>query len=195
MRFVQLLGVAALSGLVLTSCVSVAHVEKDQTVDFNKYHTYAWVDSKDQKDDSIKTRVSDLTERRIREAVNAEMLRTGWKEVKNRPDVLISYDVLVERSVKEDRNPVYTQPTTRYIYNPYSRRWVSVYYPSQFIGYDENQRSVREGTLTLSLIDAKSDRTVWQGWTTDEVNSSNLTTKEIQNSVKSIFRKFDVARQ
>ena len=195
MRFVQLLGVAALSGLVLTSCVSVAHVEKDQTVDFNKYHTYAWVDSKDQKDDSIKTRVSDLTERRIREAVNAEMLRTGWKEVKNRPDVLISYDVLVERSVKEDRNPVYTQPTTRYIYNPYSRRWVSVYYPSQFIGYDENQRSVREGTLTLSLIDAKSDRTVWQGWTTDEVNSSNLTTREIQNSVKSIFRKFDVARQ
>ena len=195
MRFVQLLAVAALSGLVLTSCVSVAHVEKDQTVDFNKYHTYAWVDSKDQKDDSIKTRVSDLTERRIREAVNAEMLRTGWKEVKNRPDVLISYDVLVERSVKEDRNPVYTQPTTRYIYNPYSRRWVSVYYPSQFIGYDENQRSVREGTLTLSLIDAKSDRTVWQGWTTDEVNSSNLTTKEIQNSVKSIFRKFDVARQ
>ena len=195
MRFVQLLGVAALSGLVLTSCVSVAHVEKDQTVDFNKYHTYAWVDSKDQKDDSIKTRLSDLTERRIREAVNAEMLRTGWKEVKNRPDVLISYDVLVERSVKEDRNPVYTQPTTRHIYNPYSRRWVSVYYPSQFIGYDENQRSVREGTLTLSLIDAKSDRTVWQGWTTDEVNSSNLTTKEIQNSVKSIFRKFDVARQ
>ena len=195
MRFVQLLGVAALSGLVLTSCVSVAHVEKDQTVDFNKYHTYAWVDSKDQKDDSIKTRVSDLTERRIRDAVNAEMLRTGWKEVKNRPDVLISYDVLVERSVKEDRNPVYTQPTTRYIYNPYTRRWVSVYYPSQFVGYDENQRSVREGTLTLSLIDAKSDRTVWQGWTTGEVNSAHLTTKEIQNSVKSIFRKFDVAKQ
>jgi hypothetical protein len=193
MRLVQLLGVAVLSGLVLTSCVSVAHVEKDQTVDFNKYHTYAWVESKQEKDDSIKTRVSDLTERRIRDAVNAEMLRTGWKEVKNRPDVLISYDVLVERSVKEDRNPVYTQPTTRYIYNPYSRRWVSVYYPSQFVGYDENQRSVREGTLTLSLIDAKSDRTVWQGWTTGEVNSSNLTTKEIQNSVKSIFRKFDVA--
>ncbi|MFI5134100.1 MAG: hypothetical protein ACHQEB_07185 [Chitinophagales bacterium] len=33
-----------------------------------------------------------------------------------------------------------------------------------------------------------------QGWTTDEVNSKNLTSKEIQNAVRSIFRKFDIAK-
>jgi hypothetical protein len=44
------------------------------------------------------------------------------------------------------------------------------------------------------MIDAKTDKTVWQGWTTDEVNSRNLTSKEIQYAVKSIFRKFDVAK-
>jgi hypothetical protein len=79
------------------------------------------------------------------------------------------------------------------VYNPYSRRWVSIYYPSQFLGYDNNQRTVREGTITVSIIDAKTDKTIWQGWTTEEINSRNLTSKEIQNSVKSIFRKFDVA--
>jgi hypothetical protein len=54
---------------------------------------------------------------------------------------------------------------------------------------------VREGTVTITMLDAKTDKTIWQGWTTDQVNSKNLTGKEIQNSVKSIFRKFDVAKQ
>ena len=45
------------------------------------------------------------------------------------------------------------------------------------------------------MTDAETDKMVWQGWTTDEVNNRNITSKEIQNSVKSIFRKFDVAKK
>ena len=194
MRFVKFLTVAALSGLLLAGCASVAHVEKDDSVNFSRYHTYTWVNAKDSKDESSRDRVSDLTEKRIREAVNAELAKAGWRESKNKPDVLISYDVMVERAVKAANSPVYSQPFTRYVFNPYTRRWVSLYYPSQFVGYDRNQRSVKEGTVTISVIDAKTERTVWQGWTTDEVNSQNLTGKEVQNAVKSIFRKFDMAK-
>jgi hypothetical protein len=193
MRLIKFMSVIAVVGMLLASCASVAHVEKDDTANFDSFHSYAWVDSKEDQQDSGKVKVSDLTERKIREAVTTELAKTGWKETKHRPDVLISYDVLVERGVKEDNSPVYSQPTTRYVYNPYSRRWVSIYYPSQFMGYDNNQRTVREGTITVSIIDAKTDKTIWQGWTTEEINSRNLTSKEIQNSVKSIFRKFDVA--
>lgn len=194
MRFFKLFNVTALAGLLLAGCASVAHVEKDKTVDLNNYHTYAWVDTKETKNDSTKTRVSDLTERTIRQAVNAELAKTGWKESK-RPDVLLTYDVLVEKGVKDQNNPVYSQPYNRYYYNPYNGRWMSIYYPSQFLGYDRGRQQVREGTITISMIDAKTDKTIWQGWTTDEVNSRNLTSKEIQNSVKSIFRKFDVAKK
>ena len=194
MRFVKFLTVAALSGLLLAGCASVAHVEKDDSVNFSSYHSYTWVNAKDSKDESSSDRVSDLTEKRIREAVNAELAKAGWRESKNKPDVLISYDVMVERAVKAANSPVYSQPFTRYVFNPYTRRWVSLYYPSQFVGYDRNQRSVKEGTVTISVIDAKTERTVWQGWTTDEVNSQNLTGKEVQNAVKSIFRKFDMAK-
>ena len=193
MRLIKFLSVIAVAGVLLASCSSIAHVEKDDNANFDSFHSYAWVDSKDNQEDSGKTKVSDLTERKIRDAVKAELAKTGWKETKHKPDVLISYDVLVERGVVEQNSPVYSQPTTRYVFNPYSRRWVSSYYPSQFMGYDNNQRTVREGTITVSIIDAKTDKTIWQGWTTEEINSRNLTTKEIQNSVKSIFRKFDVA--
>ncbi len=194
MRFFKLFNVTVVAGLLLAGCASVAHVEKDKTVDLNNYHTYAWVDTKATKNDSTKTRVSDLTERTIKQAVNAELAKTGWRESK-RPDVLLTYDVLVEKGLKEQNNPVYSRSYNRYYYNPYTRRWMSVYYPSQFLGYDRDQEQIREGTITISMIDAKTDKTIWQGWTTDEVNSRNLTSKEIQNSVKSIFRKFDLAKK
>ena len=125
---------------------------------------------------------------------NKELEKTGWKEVKNRPDVLLTYDVLVERGIKSSSNPVYSRSYSRLVYNPYTRRYTTIYYPSQFEGYERDERPIKEGTVTISMIDTKTDKTVWQGWTTDEVNSRNLTTKEIQNSVRSIFKKFDVAK-
>jgi hypothetical protein len=191
MKPLRILGVIAVAGALLTGCASVAHVERDETVNFSNYKTYAWTADAEQGSKSE----NDLAERKIQTAINAELAKQGWREVKHNPDVLVSYDVLVERSEKQQNNPVYSRPYMRPFFNPYTRRWATLYYPSQFLGYDNGMRSVREGTLTVTMTDAKTDKMVWQGWTTDEVNSKNLTAKEIQASVKSIFRKFDVAKR
>lgn len=173
---------------LLASCGSTAHIEKDDNADFSQYKTFAWAEMEG------KHKNNDLAERKIREAVNKELEKTGWRESKGRPDVLLSYDVLVEKTTAQRSDPVYSTPFTRTFYNPYSRRFINVYYPSRFMGYDNYDVPTREGTVTISMIDAKTDKTVWQGWTTDEINSRNMSTKEIQNSVKAIFRKFDVAK-
>src|SRR5258705_10656163 len=179
---------------LLASCSSTAHIEKDDNADFSRYKSFAWVD-KDGEGRHDQNKSNDLTESKIREAVNKELERSaGWKEVKNRPDVLLTYDVLVEKGVKENNNPVYSRPYSRLLYNPYTRRYTTIYYPSELMGYERDERGIKEGTITISMIDTKTDKTVWQGWTTDEVNSKNLTTKEIQNSVKSIFKQFDAAQ-
>lgn len=179
---------------LLAGCATTAHVEKDKKADFSQYRSFAWID-KDGEGRNDHHRSNDLTEQQIRAAVNAELEKTaGWREVKNRPDILLSYDVLVERSVKESNSPVYSTPYSRIVYNPYTRRYTTIYYPSQFVGYEREQRPVREGTVTITMIDAKTDKTVWQGWSTDEVNSRNLTSKEIQYAVRSIFKKFDIAK-
>lgn len=182
------------SVFVLASCSSTAHIEKDDDADFSRYKTFAWID-KDGEGKEDLNRNNDLTEQKIRNAVNKELEKnSGWREVKNRPDVMLSYDVLVERSTKESTNPVYSNPYSRVVYNPYTRRYTTIYYPSRFQGYERDERMIKEGTVTISMIDTKTDKTVWQGWTTDEVNSKNLTTKEIQGSIRSIFKKFDVAK-
>jgi hypothetical protein len=193
MKKVTFFGMILLMGLFFTGCAGVAHIEKDETVNFSNYKTFAWVETSEAKEEKDK-KVSDLTEQNLKKSVNSELTKQGWREVKNKPDVLLSYDVLVEKNLKEQTNPVYTQPYTRFFFNPYTRRWGRIYYPSQFLGYDNESYEVREGTITISMIDAKAERTVWQGWSTGELKGRHLTSKEIQNTVKSIFRKFDIAK-
>jgi len=178
---------------LVAGCAPSAHIEKDDTTDFSRYKTFAWID----RDGKSKIgSANDLAERKIRQAVNKELEKTaGWRETNRNPDVLLSYDVLVEKSVKSVNDPVYSRPFTRTFYNPYSRRFINVYYPSQFMGYDNYDVPTREGTVTISMIDADSDKTVWQGWSTAEVDSRKMTSKEIESSVKAIFRKFDVAKK
>src|SRR6188474_370363 len=182
--------VAVLGIVFLAGCASSAHIEKDETVNFGKYNSFAWLHGENGKLENQ----SDLIESKIRGAVSKEFEKIGWRESKNKPDVILDYDVLVERSSQQQNNPVYSQPYSRLVYNPYTRRYASIYYPSQFLGYDREQKPVREGTVTITMIDSKTDKTVWQGWTTDEVNSRNLTSKEIQSLVKSIFKKADLAK-
>jgi hypothetical protein len=179
---------------LLASCAPTAHIEKDDATDFSSYKTFAWID-KGEKGKPEKNKSNDLTEQKIREAINKELEKTaGWRETKRNPDVLLSYDVLVEKSVRENNDPVYSRPFTRTFYNPYARRYINVFYPSQFMGYDNYATPVREGTVTVTMTDASTDKMVWQGWATDQVDSRRMTSKEIQSSVRAIFRKFDVAK-
>ena len=174
--------------LILSSCSSVAHIEKDPSVNFNRYNTYAWLDDNGDNDDRY---LRGLTKQNLRAAVANELSEINWREDKRRPDVIIKHDVLVERKVKESRDPVYSQPFVRSFYNPYTRRWGSIYYPSELMGYDRRNYEVKEGTLTITMIDAKADKVIWQGWVTDELKSQQPTSKEIQASVRTIFKKFE----
>ena len=191
---IKWLGSIAVGAMMMIGCSAPVHVEKDDSVDFTRYKTFAWVD-KDGEGKRDRNRSNDLMEQKFKDAVTKALDKQGWRMDNRRPDVLISYDVLVERSSREQSDPVYSRPFTRTYYNPYTRRFYNVYYPSQFMGYDDYSVPVREGTVTITVTDANTDKVVWQGWTTDEVNSRNLTSKEINSAVKSIFRKFDVARR
>ena len=186
-----LAGLLAIAGLILTGCAAAVHVEKDAQADFSKYKTFAWISGNEGK----KTKANDLEEKSVHDAVSKELQKSRWREVTRNPDVLISYDVLVERSTKRQTDPVYSQSASRLYFNPYTRRYGTIFYPSQFLGYNDYNVPVREGTLTITMTDANTDKTIWQGWTTDEVNSRRFTHKELNNSVKSIFRKFDVAKK
>ena len=185
----KILSIFAIAFVFLAGCNTTAHIEKDKDTDLSKYRTYTWLD----KDSAKTSHINDMAEQSIRSSVNQELEKNGLREVKQNPDLLLTYDLLVERNVRNQNNAVYSQPYTRTYYNPYSGRYRTLYFPSQLLGYDTYQTPVKEGTVTISMIDPKTDKTVWQGWSTNELNSNRITTRDVQKNVKSIFKKFDVA--
>ncbi len=188
----QMAGLALVFSFVFAGCASVAHIEKDPSADFGNYKTFAWIEKKA----SDSTNSSDILESTVKNVVNTELQKmTGWRETKTRPDLLLSYDVLVERSVQQKSDAVYSSPFVRTFYNPMARRYFNVYYPSRFMGYDNYGVPVQEGTVTVSMIDARTDKTVWQGWTTDQIDSRKMRSKEVESAVKTIFRKLDLAKK
>jgi hypothetical protein len=59
------------------------------------------------------------------------------------------------------------------------------------MGYQNSVLTVQEHTLTVTLLDAQSDKTIWQGWTTMETDSRRLTDKEIEKNVKAIVQQLE----
>ncbi len=184
-------GTVSISVLILAGCATETHIKKDSSLNFHSYKTFSW----EEKQKTNSSRRNDLTEGAIKLAVDKELAKAGWQQVNRDPDIFLTYDNLVEKTIKENNDPVYTMPYSRLVYNPYSRRYVSLYYPSELLGYERYGQPVREGTITISMIDTRNDKMVWQGWTSNEVNSNNLTNREIENAVKAIFRKADLAKR
>lgn len=175
----------------LLSCGSTAHIEKDENTNFSQYKTYAWEDRKELKRDKS----NQLVEDQVKAAVDEQLQKnTGWRQVKNNPDLILSYDLMVDKTYNQRSDAIYTNPQWRTFYNPYTKRFVNVYYPSRFIGYDNYEVPANEGTVSISMTDAKTDKTVWQGWSTDNIDSRKFKSSEAKTAVRSIFKKFDLAK-
>ncbi len=193
MKKMQLVLGVMISLLILAACGKQVYVQKDSNVDFSKIRTYSWVPA--QKDSLGRTRTNSLVDTKIKKSINANLSASGWREVRRNADVNLVYDVDVQRERVNVSDPVYSQPMTRWYYSYYGRRYVPVYYPTQLLGYDNRTETVNTGTLTLSVTDARTDKTIWQGWTTSEVNGRRLTDKEIDDNVKAIVKKLNEANK
>ena len=177
--------------IFITGCGSSAHIEKDNSIKLSNYKTYLWVP----KVDSINKKqgiINSIAEQNIKNSTDQELSKNGFRKVNSNPDLLLSYDVLVDRKTIKQSDPVYSQPYSRLFYNPRSGRYSNIYFPSQFLGYENSSSQVKEGTVTISMIDARTDKTIWQGWSSDQLNNNYITSREAEKDVKSIFKKFNV---
>jgi hypothetical protein len=186
-NFFWFAAITAVSAMA-SGCGNRVYVEKDESANLAKYKTYAWVEMKDNKDDS--KNVTSFADAAVKSTAREILEKKGWTLNEINPDVLLSYDVLVERGSETQSQAVYSQPYSRVYYNPYLRRWGTVYYPSQFMGYDSYDVPVREGTLTLTMTNPETDKVIWQGWTTKSMEDRKFATSEIKKAVKTILKKF-----
>ena len=186
MKKISIAGMLVSAAAVFYSCSTPAYVEQDSNVNLSNYKTYMWIDLKASENDAS-SRATAFADVSVHNSVNAELSKWGWQEVSDNPDVLVSYDVLVERNVETQSDPLYSQPYSRLYYNPYTRRWSSIYYPSQFLGYQQYQIPVKEATITINMMDTDTDKKIWQGWTTERL-SGGLSDLDVKKSIRNIFK-------
>lgn len=168
------------------SCSPNVYVEKDEATNLSNYKTFDWAYD---PQDAIPT-LNDIQISNLTNEVYSVLQQNGYKHDSLQPDMLIKADILIERTLKERSDAVYSQPFSRTFYNRYTGRLVNVYYPSHFLGYDNTQYQVKEGTLTLTFFDARTEKMIWQGWTVTEIGS-NFTSSQLKSAAQKILKKFN----
>lgn len=145
----------------------------DSSANFSTYKTFAWLESQEKSRD---TRIANpLIDAEIRAAVDKRLNSKGYKKISgDSVDFYVVYDLSLEKTF--DLNPV--------------RGYVSF----GGIGVtSRGQSEYEEGTLVITVNDAKTKKPVWRGWATSRVNEQpppEQTTETINKAVEKILAKF-----
>lgn len=179
-RRLPLLSLAGLAFL-LAACSPRVYVEQDDAANLQGYHSYAWVTppAGPVKDPILD---SQILESRVHKAVSAEMAARGFQEVApdGNPDFMVTYHTAAKQKIES------TGASFSFgIVDAFPHGFGAVGFP---VGPDVESRD--EGTLMLDVIDGKSKRLAWRGWTTGLLNQDNYSDKAVAEAVKNILDKF-----
>jgi hypothetical protein len=156
-RFTKLtlLGAVLVAGaIVAAGCASVtasAHLERG--IDFSAYRTYDWGPPDNLPVGDPRLDNNSMFKDHLMGAVEKRMAAKGYARADAAPDLLLHYHANVAQRVD-----VY-QTDSQYGYN-YS---TGVAYESRMVEFEQ-------GTIVLDIVDAKTNRVVWRGWSQGTMN-------------------------
>jgi len=164
--------------MLLLACVSFAqHVKTDydHSANFGQYKTYSW--------EKVKTKDQLLVDR-IKSAVNSALAAKGWTEVPSGGDV----EVFAIETTKD-------QQTLDTFYNGFGgggRRWGG--FGGGFGDATTTVENYKVGTLVVDLFDAKSEKLIWRGSSSDTLSDkADKNTKNLDKGVNKMFQHFPPA--
>jgi len=189
MRHLSSFFACLLVALLFSGCAQRAYHQHDDSFDLTSVSTYSWAEADDDKNYETKRHnVNSIRDTKIKRTIDKYLQEHGWKINNANPDVFLVFDVVVDQTQQNVNVPVYSQPMTRWYYNPAARRWVPDFYPSNLVGFNTATRQVREGTLTLSMMNPVTDKAIWQGWTTSEIYGKKISDEKIDRDVRAIIK-------
>ncbi|MCU0355344.1 MAG: DUF4136 domain-containing protein [Cytophagales bacterium] len=177
---------------LLFGCAPAIYSDQDSGADFSRYKTFAWYAKppqgfKNQKFDN------QIVESNVKNYASAELKARGFTVQVDTPDVLLDYEVNVAHKTEQVSNPVYSHPYNYTYYNPATRSYGLATAPSYVMGYQTQNVPYEEGTLTIVMIDRRTNRLVWKGWSDGTVSDEQTYESELLSDIHRIFKKFPVA--
>ena len=142
--------------LSLAGCQTTANYDYDNSVNFSRISTYAWVVESKKSSDDNSYYLSDISHRRMIDAIDNTLSQKGLTKVAPaQADVLVNYHAAIK--TKRERA---IEPTHGFYWN------FGHHYHSNHVGwsYDfyRQTREYKEGTLVIDFISNK-EQLIWRG--------------------------------
>ncbi len=140
--------------VLVAGCSSIrTNYDFDPTVDFAQFSSYAWMDMATSGAAGSGVQQGDMTDKRIRMAVDDEMARKGMTVDTDDPDILIAYYAGVEEKVDVTD-------------------WGYRYYGGWY-GRDVDVYRYNEGSIVIDMVNVSTSELAWRGVVTDYVEGQN----------------------
>lgn len=182
-------------GLALTAFMASCNGTKvvtdmDKATDFTQYNTYQ-LKADEGGDDENSIVLNELNQKRIISAIEGQLGASGMEASAN-PDAYIVYGVGIDIQKGYTTNTHHTG--NPYYGGRYGRRGHGYYgggFSSSYSTTTETQTT--NGTISIALIDAKTDELLWISHGTKEIKQNNKKVEEnINKSVAKIFEDFPI---
>ncbi|PKV67460.1 DUF4136 domain-containing protein [Pontibacter ramchanderi] len=165
--------------LGLSSCLPsiVADSTYDRSVDFQVYRTFALLEPEMANTSADPNRYEPLLDRRVRDAIAAELVKKGLILDADNPDLLVAYDVSVAQEAAT------ASPEFGYAY------WFGYRFNYNTIDFP-NFRPVAQytpGTMLIDLVSASTNELLWRGVAEGELNVTQTDESRIRRSIISIL--------
>lgn len=146
--------------MIIASCEPQLKVSSDydKSVDFSQYKTFSLY-----HDSKASESISQLNHDRVVNAIRNEMVKRGFTETNSSPDLLVN-----SVAIFKDKQAV-TANTNYYGYGGYYRPYYGgMGMASSTTSY--NVENYKDGSLIIDVVDAKSNKLVWQGTGNKEID-------------------------
>lgn len=172
-----LLAAMLLTGAVVAAgCASVtasAHVERG--IDFSSYRTYEWGPPDNLPVGDPRLDNNSMFKDYLMGVIEKRMAAKGYARADASPDLLLHYHANVAQRVD-----VY-QTDSQYGYN----YGTGAAYESRMVEFEQ-------GTIVLDIVDAKTNRVVWRGWSQGTMNGvidrQDLLEKQVDEGVMKMMQ-------
>lgn len=164
--------------VALVGCAPRVYVEQDGSARFADFHTYAWLSP---PPGPVRDPILDsqILEDRVRRAVIGDLDARGFVPAPSATsaDFLVTYHTASKQKLES-----YGSGFTFGVMDAWPHGFGGLVMAPQV-------ESREEGTLMLDIIDGKSKRLVWRGWTTGLVSQGNYSDASVNEAVHQILSK------
>jgi hypothetical protein len=152
----------------------------DKAIDFNQYRTF----SLHLVPEPEKQSISQLNRDRIYNAVKNEMQKKNFKESAS-PDMMVHVAAIVKNKQSVSSN------TNYYGYGGYYRPYGWGGAGGMSSGYTTyNVEDYKEGSIIIDIVDAKTEKLIWEGVGNKEIDTPKDPDAAIQNAVATIMASY-----